>query len=72
MPVTPNLSLEVNVSGHVPMQETVKRIADALDENVGIGEDVVSAGEAITIPAGSTVAEALQILADAIDPENPG
>lgn len=68
MPVTPNLGLEVNVSGHVPLQQTVQRLADALDSNVGIGEDVVSAGEAITIPAGSTVAEALKILADAIDP----
>lgn len=68
MPVTPNLGLEVNVSGHVPMQETVKRIADALDGGIGIPDPIVSAGEAVTIPAGSTLAEALQILADAIDP----
>lgn len=72
MPVTPNLEIEIDVSGHVPMQRTVQRIADALDGGIGIPDAIVSAGEALTIPAGSTLAEALQILADAIDPDNVG
>lgn len=33
---------------------------------------IVSAGSSITIPAGSTVAEALKILADKIDPGGGG
>ena len=68
MPTTPNLGIKVELSGHVPMQNTVERIANALDDGIGIATAIVSEGTAITIPAGSTMAEALKILADAINP----
>lgn len=36
--------------------------------NAPIEAEIESAGENITIPAGSTLAEALQVILDAIDP----
>lgn len=41
---------------------------EALKKEHGVPVELESAGAAITIPAGSTVSEALQIIIDAIDP----
>ena len=68
MTKTSNLEIDLDVSGHVRLQETVKKGFEKVDEHLGIGVAIVSEGDAITIPVGSTLSEALQILADAIDP----
>ena len=58
------------------VQESLREIIYKLEEEINELEDVAtipveieSAGEGITIPANSTLAEALQIIVDAIDPE---
>lgn len=65
---TPNMNLSADVSGHVPLQRTVKELVEAVDEKLGIPEAVTSAGGGIIIPAGSSVVEALQIIMDHVDP----
>lgn len=68
MPKTPNLEIDLSLSGHVQMQETVRKGFEKVDGHVGIAADIVSAGGNITIPAGSTLSQALQIIVDAADP----
>lgn len=43
----------------------------AIEEAMKTQEELESAGAAITIPVGSTLDEALQIIIDAVDPSGP-
>lgn len=69
MATTPNLGLNLNVSGHVPMQNAVKEGFEKIDAAMVTQEEIVSAGGNITIPAGSTLGAALVLILAYVDPE---
>jgi len=50
------------------LRKLYERVASLEAGGAVTAETVTSAGGAVTIPEGSTLAEALKILADAVDP----
>ena len=52
--------------GNIPY--FIAKLAKAADTGEIITTALTGAGETVTIPAGSTLVEALQILLDAVDP----
>lgn len=57
---------ELNLRGNVIVAD---KFEGQVEAEVVITAELVSEGEDITIPAGSTLEEALQIILDAVDPD---